>query len=208
MIDSEDVPPFVKAVGKMRSMGVDYKLDASTGQLVFVVPKDLEERLRKQYNFSADMLKIGGDLPLTDLAVHIDEQSGMEYHSGMVAELVRYQFTRKKTEYEAWYQRIFFKVKQHLIQKGEKNLTDKTVESRIYARYGKKMFKYRQEIDLLEMQHRILDRVVHAAIVTKGVLLPTLRNILQGRNDTGIGSLKNVDKNIRLRERLTINKKG
>ena len=178
-----------KARYNLASNNVKTNLDADTGSLTFVVPKTLEEKLKKEYNFSIDMLSVGGDIGLPELAIHCDEQAAKEAEIGMLAEFVRYQHKQAEEEYDAWYWSTFNKVKTFLIEKGEKNLTDKSVEARLKAKYGKSLIRRKNNINLLEMQFRLLNNVIKASLVTKGMLLGSIRNIIQGKDGQGIGNI-------------------
>ncbi len=186
---AEEITEADKARFNLKRNGVRYKLDDS-GQLTFIMSEGLENKLKKEYSFSMDMLKVGGDIPLPDLAVHCDEQASTQCHIGMMAEIVRYQLKQKQDEYDRWYNAIFYKTKNFMQKNNEKNITDKGVESRLKFKNQKKLRCFQSAINELEMQYRILDNVIKASVITKGILLPTIRNIVQGKSDVGIGSIK------------------
>lgn len=200
----EDVEQRDKARFNLKANRVVAEI-GENGSLVFVVPKSLEERLKKEYNFSVEMLSVGGDIPLADLAVHLDEQSSMEAHAGMIAEFLRYQLKQKQDEYELWYEKVFYKTKKLMQSAGDKNITDKGVSSKISALHGKEIARYRKKINGLELQYRLANNVIRASLITKGTLLPTLRNIVQGKEGQGLGR---IDKSERVRNRLKFKKEN
>ncbi len=179
-----------KARFNLKNQNIQANLDKDTGNLTFVVPKSLEKKLQKEYNFSIDMLSVGGDIPLPELAIHCDEQASTEARIAFLAEFVRYQLKQKQDQYDAWYWSSFNKVKQHLKENDEKNLTDKSVEGRIKSKYKEKYLKFKTAINTLEMQFRILNNVIKASLVTKGSMLPSIRLIIQGKDGQGIGTIK------------------
>lgn len=189
----EDVNRNMVARENIKKHGIKAEIGGKTG-ITFVIPAWLEDKLRKEYNFSSEMLNVGGNIALADLAVHLDEQPSLEAHAGMIAEWIRYQLQDRQDEYDLWYEKIFFKVKTHMVSSGEKNVTDKGVVSRISAKYGKEMIKRKKEINGLEYQYRMANNVIRSSLVTKGTLLPTLRNIIQGKSQDGIGEIESADK--------------
>lgn len=178
----------IKVQAKLKSQNIKAKLD-DTGNLTFIIPKTLEEKLKREYDFSVDMLNVGGDIPLADLAIHMDEQPALEYRIGLLAEFSRYKLNQKEDEFKVWYDNKFHKIKNFLIENQQKNLTDKTVESRIIVKYGKTYSKFKSEIRELEMQYRILHFVIRACLEKKGMMLPSIRNIIQGSKGPGIESI-------------------
>ena len=166
---------------------------SKSGNLTFVIPKWLESKLQKEYNFLIGMLNVGGNIALADLAVHVDEQASLEAHASMISEWIRYQLKQKQDEYDLWYEKIFYKVKTHMVSMGEKSITDKGVVSRITSKYIKKMTKFKKELSELEFQYRMANNVIRSALITKGTLLPTLRNIIQGKSPDGIGEVEDSD---------------
>jgi len=190
LVNKTDKSEQDKARFNLKNSNIQTKLDGDTGSLIFVVPKTLEQKLKKEYNFSMDMLSVGGDIPLPELAIHCDEQASTEARMAFLAEFVRYQFKQAEEQFDVWYWSTFNKVKEHLKAKEEKNLTDKTVEGRIKTKYGKKYLKMRTNVNTLEMQFRILNNVIRASLITKGTMLPSIRLIIQGKDGQGIGTIK------------------
>lgn len=195
-----------KARFNLKRNGIQAKFEDS-GNLTFIIPKHIEEKIKKDYNFSTDKLNVGGDIPLADLAIHCDEQASTEFHIGTLAEFTRFQHKQKLDEYEAWYQSKFHKTKTYMISAGEKSITDKSVESRVRSKYAKKIKRFTTDINTLEMQFRLLNNVIKASIITKGMLLGTIRNIIQGKDGMGIGEIK-LKHAKKLRKKLKITKKS
>ena len=196
----------VIARSNLKNMGIDVSLDRNTGSLVFIIPKQIEEDIKKHYRFNVDMLRVGGDIPLPDLAVHADEQSSIEFHIGTVTEFVKHQLEQKRAEYDLWYEQVYFKSRCYLVKKeGLKGITEKYISSYIADRYHKKIMVKKRKIMELEMQYRMLNNVIRASIVTKGTLLGTIRNILQGKDGAGIGHIER-GYGTELRKKLIIRK--
>ena len=71
MANGEKANRGAKPASLLKSSGVKAKFD-EVGNLTFIVPKHIEEKIRAEYNFSVEQLSVGGDIPLGDLAVHVD----------------------------------------------------------------------------------------------------------------------------------------
>jgi hypothetical protein len=195
-----------KAGFNLKHNNIQVQFDA--GNLVFVIPKELEQKLQKEYNFSVDALSVGGDIPLPELAIHCDEQASMECHIGMLAEFTRMCLKNAQDEFEAWYWSEFNAVKSAILE-SQKTVTDKTVESCI--KKTKRYLKKKMAINEIEMRYRLLNNVIRSAIITKGSLLGTLRSIIQGSGNVGIGSEKlnkKLVKEVRKKVNLTKGKKN
>lgn len=178
--DTESPSPFSPeqlARKQLESMGVSLR-EGKDGTITFVIPKTLEEKLRKVYKFSIKEMKIGGDIPLSELARHVDEQSAMEARAGTVAEFAKHQLNQAQLEYDLWYNTMFWKAKQTLDNKP----SDKAIHSYIIYKYGKKWRKKQQVLNELGFSYRLINNAIRAAWITKGRLLQTLRLIVQGSN--------------------------
>ncbi len=179
------------ARSNLKNMGVSVDLDHNTGSLVFVIPKHIEDDIKRNYRFNVDMLRIGGDIPLPDLAIHADEQSATEYHIGTVTEFVKHQLEQKRMQYDMWYEKTYYRSRNFLVKReGLKGITEKYISSYIADRHGERMLKKKNAISVLEMQYRMLNNVIRASIITKGSLLGTIRNILQGKDGIGVGQIQ------------------
>lgn len=177
----------------IKKSGIKVKKE-SNGRFKFDIPEKVQDDIKRHYNFNVDMLSVGGELSSADLAVHLDEQATIECHVSTLAEYSRYELKEAQDEYEVWYERMFYKVKQNLIKREVKNLTDKTVVSRLSARYGDEMLKRKRNINELEFKHRLLANVIRSSVVTKGMMLPSLKNIIHGSHGDGIGPVVKSEK--------------
>lgn len=202
MQNDSEANPALKARAKLKSVGIAVKRK-NGNNITFIIPKGIEERLKKEYNFNFEMLTVGGDIPLSELAVHVDEQSSMEAYASMLAENARYQLELAREEYEQWFESLCFKCRSHLNEKF-KSVTEKLLTGYVYTKYSEKIKIKKKRLIELEYAYRMLDRVIRSAIVTKGVMLPTLRNIVQGRDGIGIGDNK-ISQNTRKKLKI---KKG
>jgi len=155
------------------------------GNYVFVVPHDLANKLVQEYSFNFEQLKVGGDIPLPELARHVDEQASLEAEFSLVCEISRYTLENERLVYEEWHESLSYKCRAFLQEKHNKAPTEGQLKNYMFSKYGKKIRKKKMKIVELEAQYRILNNVIRSAIVVKGQLLPTLRNIVQGK--TGIG---------------------
>lgn len=172
----------MKAVGQLRSMGIKVKRNEA-GTYSFVIPKSVEEKLRKVYEFSIEELSVGGDIPLGELARHVDEQPASEARAGLVAEVLRHELNKVTLEYEAWYNKIFWECKSKLDGKP----SDKSVNAYLIRRYSKKWKMWQKRLADAEFAYRLMNNAIRAAWVTKGRLLQTLRVIIQGDSSFSIG---------------------
>ena len=184
---NKEIPKAKISEKLMRNMGISKK--SKMGQITFVVPSNLAEKLKEQFNFSFDMLNIGGDLPLPELAVHLDEQSTMEGYIGTLVENARYELQLAEDEYDVWYHDKFYKVKEKLKDEytGKTNITDKYVESVLKSKYKNSYMKRKKKIAKLQYTYRLLNNAIFASIITKGKMMQSLRNVLQGGNQFGLG---------------------
>ena len=169
-----------KTNAQLKSMGIQIKQVGTTFK--FVIPKTLERQMRKAYEFSIDELAVGGGIPLAELARHIDEQAGMEARTGSVAEFLRHEMNQTELEYDEWYAGVFWKVKEML----ETKASDKAVHHYILKRYGKKYREMQTMKNEAQFAYRLMNNAIHAAWLTKGRLLQTLRLIIQGGGGFGI----------------------
>ena len=187
----------------LKTNGVKVKRD--NAGLTFIIPKHVEENIRKHYNFNADMLNVGGDISLADLAIHMDEQASVEFHVNMMAEYVLYEYNLKQDEYEAWYNKLYYKTKEFL-QKDNKTVTEKMVAARIQVKHSDEIRDKKKELRDLEFKYRILSKVISSALTTKGIMLPSLRNIIQGNNSDGIAVMPKKGKVLRSKLRMAVSK--
>jgi hypothetical protein len=161
---------------------------------VFVIPADTAERIKQEYSFSFDQLKVGGEISLPELAVHIDEQAASEARWGTVCEIARHKLEVEKLVFEEWYENLLYKCRVHLenIRKG--TVTEGTIKGYAYHKHGAEIAQRRQKQLDLELQYRMLNNVIRAALAVKGQLLPTLRNIVQGKGEAAAIDVKVAQK--------------
>ena len=160
-------------------------VETKKGVMVLHVPIDLEKQAKAEYNFSFDMLKIGGDISLPELAEHMDNQATLEARFGYLAEMARYQKEVAVQEFEIWYAKKYRRAKEYLTI-GTKTPTEKAVEAYIIEKYEKTYRRLKEEVGKAEFQYRLLYNAIHAAIETKGKMLQSLRNVLMGTGFTGL----------------------
>lgn len=163
------------------------KIRKQDGDYIFTIPEKIYNDVIDQCNFSLDQLKVGGDIPLPDLAHHIDEQAAWEARIGFMCETVRYQWECAKEELDNWLEKIAYIVRKKLIEDLGKSPTEKAVTNYIHSEYEETYLVFTAKCKRLEYKYRLFNHVIRAAIVTKGTLLPTLRNIIQGNTGEGIG---------------------
>lgn len=136
------------------------------------------EKLQREYRFSIDQLKIGGNIPLAELAKHVDEQASNEASCGMFAETARYQLAVAEQEYESWELKALQSVRKKILSENPR-ISETMIKSHFRKKYSDTITKKRKEILALEHQYKIL-KLMYDSIKKKGELLPTLRNIVQG----------------------------
>lgn len=167
----------------LKHEGVDIKF--KEGSYVFVIPAKIADDIKKSYGFSFDMLSVGGELPLSELATHVDEQAALEARVSLCCEVAHYALQAAQNEFEMWYNSLYYKCRKFLNNE-HKGVTEKYVEGYIITKYGDKYRARKKALTDLEMQYRLLNNVFRSAVITKGELLPTLRNIIQGSGNKGI----------------------
>jgi hypothetical protein len=165
----------------MKTVGIS--VDKKKSKFIFKVPANIWDVAEKEFNFVFDMLKVGGDLPISELAIHLDEQASNEARFGSLAEIVRYQRELANMEFDLWYSKKFYEAKEKLSQgRG----TDKAVHSYILKKYPKKYSEFKMLMVDLEFKYRLLNNAIYSSIVTKGKMLQSLRNVLQPNDFGGI----------------------
>jgi hypothetical protein len=164
----------------LHSMGVRVKKTMSG--IKFVYRKEIVDELQ-QLGFSIDLLKVkGGELPLPVLREHVDEQASQEAYWFAQAEKARYEFSVGEDDYNFWYNGIYGKMFTKLQEDGVSKPTEKEVNAAIADNYPKNLKKRKEHLRVLERRYRMLFNCCCASIVTKGKMMQTLRNIIQGGN--------------------------
>jgi len=143
------------------------------GKVVLHIPLHLEKEAKKLYEFSFDMLSLGGDLSLAELADALNEQATLEGRFAYLAELALYYHESLELECEEWYSEKHGKIKDSLNKPTTKDIECAVMKT--YKKYG----KYKRQILEAKMKYRILSHAIHAAVVTRGKMFQSLRNILQ-----------------------------
>lgn len=152
------------------------------GKTEFVIPAHIAEMLQKGYSFSFDQLRVGGEIPLHELALHMDEQSSLEARASIVSEQARLAKELYEIQYDEWYEKLAHKARVWLkdnVNNG-KWPTEGQVKGRMYTKYGKEITEKRNELASLESGYRMLNNVIRSAIIVKGDMLRSMRPLLQG----------------------------
>jgi hypothetical protein len=177
----QDTDIKVKSANLLKSNGV--KVD-SEGGVKFIIPPNIEQMIQKTFGFSATQLSVGGSIALADLAIHCDEQASTEFHISGLCEYYRYLLKVEEDKFEIWYNQTLYKCRKYLMTVvGEKAPTEKTIVGRVMVKYGKEYVSKREVLNKMEFEYRLLNNVIRSSVITKGTMLPTLRNIVQGKND-------------------------
>lgn len=162
----------------LNSVGIRIKKTMSG--IKFVYRQEVVDEL-KQLGFSIDMLKVkGGEMPLPLLRQHVDEQAAQEAYWSSQAEIARYELSVEEDKYNFWYESKYSKCFGQLQERGVPKPTKQEVDARISLKYGTVMLKNKEHLRKIERRYRLLYNACFAAIVTKGKMLQTLRNIIQG----------------------------
>lgn len=176
------------------------KVGRERDKYVFIVPAEKADEIKKQYGFSFDMLKVGGDISLSELAVHVDEQASVEANISLVCEICRYKLENERNSFEQWFEALYYKCRRHMME-SEKTPTEAFVRGYMQNKYKAEISERKNKIADLEFQYRLLV-AFRSAIEKKGELLPTLRNIVQGKSE-GVGSIDvKVEQPVRLRLKM------
>jgi hypothetical protein len=131
--------------------------------------------------FSLDILKVqGGEMPLPDLAVHVDEQASLEAYWSALAEKSRYELMVEQDAFNYWFESKYSRCFNELQMHGVPKPIQKEVEARISFKYKEILTKKKKKLRDAEYRYRLLCNACHASLVTKGKMLQTLRNIIQG----------------------------
>jgi hypothetical protein len=165
----------------LKSAGVIVKRKNDGIRFIFKRTQVLDDL--KQIGFSLDILKVGGgEISLPDLSIHVDNQAALEAYWGSLAEKARYEFHAEEDEYNLWHESKYSRCFGELQDMGIPKPTQKEVEARISSKYQKHLSKRKEKLRKLESNYRIMLNVCYASVVTKGRMLQSLRNIIQGGN--------------------------
>ena len=136
----------------------------------------------KQLGFVIDVLEVGGgNLPLPALADHLDKQAALEHYWSSAAEVARFEWEESKAKWYTWYMERYNWAFNHLKDfEGITKPTKQEVEAQVYVKYKKIWNKRQEKLRKAERNYRILSNACHASIITKGEMMRSLRNIIQG----------------------------
>lgn len=180
MANERDKPPIEKiSKNIMGSVGISTK--KTKGGIKFVFKnKEIIGDL-KQLGFSISILKVGGgEMPLPILREHVDNQAALEAYWGAMAETARYQFMVIQDEFNYWFEAKYALCFRELQDRGVPKPIQKEVEARISLKYKKLLLGKKNKLRLAEKNYRVLANACYTSIVTKGKMMQTLRNIIQG----------------------------
>ena len=173
------------------------KIKKINGKMTFVLPEDLAKMITEVYSFSLEQLRVGGDIPLHDLAVHMDEHATLEASASMAAEEARHLKEIEQLTYDSWYETKCNIIREWWHDKYGKWPTDKQTIGRMMTMHGKEHSKRKKALIDLEASYRILHNVIKSAVIVKGDKLRSMRPILQGNGQTISGIEVRVAKKIR-----------
>lgn len=143
----------------------------------------------KQLGFSIEILRVnGGEMPLPELSIHVDEQASLEAYWNAQAEKARYKLKLAEDKYKYWYETKYNQCFSELVDMGVPKPIQKEVESRIAEQYSKVLRQKQEKLRKVEYRYRMLMNCCVASIVTKGRMMQSLRNIVQG-NTYKMGTL-------------------
>jgi hypothetical protein len=173
------------------------KIKKVNGRMTFVLPEALAKKITEVYNFSLEQLRVGGDIPLHDLAVHMDEHATLEASAGMAAEEARLLKEIEQLSFDCWYETKSNEVREWWNKKYGKWPTDKQTIGRMMVVNGEQYNEKKKSLIELESSYRILHNVIKSAVIVKGDMLRSMRPILQGNGQIISGIDVQVAKAIR-----------
>ena len=173
------------------------KIKKVDGKMTFILPEALAKMITEVYSFSLDQLRVGGDIPLHDLAVHMDEQATLEASASMAAEEARHLKEIEQLSFDSWYETKCNSIREAWFKKYNKWPTDKLTTGQIISKHGKEHAKRKRALIDLEASYRILQNVIKSAVIVKGDMLRSMRPILQGNGQSISGIEVKVAKKIR-----------
>lgn len=174
-----DIPP--QAI--LRTVGIEIKKNNEGGmKFVFNDTKVIDDL--KQIGFSLDVLRFQeGDLSLPELEQHLEVQAALEAYWSAKAEKQRFIFSCVEDEYNIWYEKVYAQRFDYLQnKKGIGKPTQKEVDAAISKKYPSTMAKKLKKKREAEYNYRILNNAIYTSIVTKGKMLQSLRNTIQGQS--------------------------
>lgn len=179
----QDRPPIeLLAPVLMKSVGISLKRDGNKVKFVFKDKKTIDDLA--QLGFSIDILRVnGGEMPLPVLAEHIDNQSSLEAYWGARAEKARFELMSEHDSFQYWFDAKYAVCFNELQDMGVPKPIQKEVEARISRKFGKELKIRKEKVRVLEFNYRMLHNACFTSIATKGKMMQSLRNIIQGVRD-------------------------
>lgn len=179
-MSERDKPPIEQiAPILLKSVGVTLSREKGGIKFVFSDKKIIDDLA--QLGFSLDILKVaGGEMPLPILAEHLDNQASLEAYWAARAEVARYEFLKVQDTFNYWYESKYSICFHQLQERGVPKPIQKEVEARISKKYGIILKKKKEELRIVEFNYRLLHNACFVSIVTKGKMMQTLRNVIQG----------------------------
>ncbi len=186
-----DKPP-LEVIAKTLLNSVGIKVEKTNVGIKFVYKnKQIIDDL-EQLGFSIDVLKMrGGETPLPVLGTHVDEQAALEAYWSAQAEVARYKMSVAQDEFDFWFENHYATCFVQLQERGVPKPTQTEVNARISKIFPKAMMKKKLHLRKLEHNYRMLHNACLSAIVTKGKMLQTLRNIVQGSGFVKLPTVEN-----------------
>jgi len=179
--ERDPVKKEIIAKSQLKSVGIEMEKTRTGIKFVYEnkqIISDLDH-----LGFSLDILKVqGGEMPLPELAVHVDEQATLESYWSAIAEKSRYELMLEQDKFNWWYESKYSRCFNELQMNGVPKPIQKEVEARISFKYKEIMERKKKKLRDAEYRYRLLCNACHASLVTKGKMLQTLRNIIQGGN--------------------------
>lgn len=179
MSNTERDRPSVQQIAPMllKSMGV--RIERTSTGMKFVYKEEIVKDL-DQLGFSIKILKLGGELPLSALQEHLDEQASLEAYWSSQAEEARYKMSVAQDNFNFWYECKYAEQFNYLQSDGVPKPIEKEVRARIAKQYPNGLRKKTERLRRLEKKYRMFSNCCLASIVTKGKMLQSLRNVIQG----------------------------
>jgi hypothetical protein len=165
------------------------RIEKKGGKSVFVFPKQLAETLGSEYKFSLKQLCVGGEISLHDLAIHMDHQASFQAEVSIVAEQARLLKELAELDFERWHESLCHKIRMFWHEENNKWPSQAEVKGKILAKYGKEYQRRKEDLASLEATYRILQNVIHSAVIVKGDMLRSLRPLIQSDGSVITGGI-------------------
>jgi hypothetical protein len=179
--ERDPVKKEIVAKSQLESVGICLKKTKAGIKFVYQNTQIIDDL--GHLGFSLDILKVqGGEMPLPDLAIHVDEQASLEAYWSALAEKTRYELMVMQDEFNYWFESKYSRCFNELQMQGVPKPIQKEVEARITFKYKEILCKKKKRLRDIEYRYRLLCNACHASLVTKGKMMQTLRNIIQGGN--------------------------